>query len=130
MSWVLRGPLVMITSTNVQLNEERCPVPDDLFGQLRRASPQKTVEIAKSLREPQRAQLAAFCYKRCHLHALGLMIASTCGSNALVAAAGASGRMIYAQSRDPEKTLSLGVRKRAYYEPKPVSLAPVTKEDR
>lgn len=121
------GALVMTTSTNVQLNEEHCPVSDDLFGQLRRDTPQNAVEIAKSLREPQRAQLAAFCYKRRHLHALGLMIASTCDRNTLVAAAGTSGRVIYTQSRDPEKTLSLGVAKRAYYEPKPVSLARFTR---
>ena len=120
----------MINSTNVQLNEESCPVPEDLFGQLRRASPKNAVEIAKSLREPQRAQLAAFCYKRCHLHALGLMIASTCGCNTLVAAAGASGKMIYAQSRDPEKTLSLEVKRPADDEPKPVSLPLVAKADR
>lgn len=129
MSQVLRGPLVMINSTNVQLNEENCPVPDDLFGQLRQASPKNAVEIAKSLSEPQRAQLAAFCYRRCHMHALGLMIASTCGCDALVAAAGASGNVIYDQSRDPEKTLSLDVKRPAYYEPKPVSLPVVAKGD-
>jgi len=63
------------------------------------------------------------------MHALGLMIASTCGCDALVAAAGASGNVIYDQSRDPEKTLSLDVKRPAYYEPKPVSLPVVAKGD-
>ena len=79
---------------------------EQLFGQLRRASPPDAVEIAKALPEPQRARLATFCYYRSHLRALGLMIASSCDRNALVDASGVAGDTIYHQSRDPNKTLS------------------------
>ena len=101
-------------------NEDPCPITEQLFGQLRRASPPDAVEIAKALPDPQRARLATFCYYRSHLRALGLMIASTCDRNALVGAGGGAGDTIYHQSRDPNKTLSEEVGSRP---PKPITLA-------
>ncbi len=115
----------MAIPASVQLNESICPVSDEFLGQLHRASPPDAVEIAKPLPEPQRARLAAFCYKRRHLHALGLMLASTCERDTLVAAAGAAGRTIYDQSRDAKKTLAIEMRPEARYEPKPISLVSV-----
>ncbi len=101
-------------------NEDPCPITEQLFGQLRRASPPDAVEIANALPDPQRARLATFCYYRRHLHALGLMIASSCDRNALVDAGGSAGGTIYQQSSDPNKTLSEEVGSRP---PKPISLA-------
>lgn len=119
----------MANSANVQLNEAACPVPEELLGQLHRVSPPDAVEIAKPLPERQRAELAAFCYKRRHLHALGLMIASTCERGTLVAAAGSAGGTLYEQSRDSEKTLSQSVRRPGQHEPKPVSLVQLSSID-
>ena len=110
----------MAVPLGAKLNEDPCPITEQLFGQLRRASPPDAVEIAKALSDPQRARLATFCYYRRHLHASGLMIASSCGRNALVAAGGSAGDTIYHQSRDPNKTLSEEVGSRP---PKPISLA-------
>ena len=110
----------MAVPLGAKLNEDPCPITEQLFGQLRRASPPDAVEIAKALSDPQRARLATFCYYRRHLHALGLMIASSCGRNALVAAGGSAGDTIYHQSRDPNKTLSEEV---GSCPPKPISLA-------
>ena len=101
-------------------NEDPCPITEQLFGQLSRATPPDAVEIAKALPDPQRARLATFCYYRSHLHALGLIIASTCDRNALVDAGGSAGDTIYHQSRDPNKTLSEEVGSRL---PNPISLA-------
>ena len=39
-----------------------CPITEQLFGQLRRASLPDAVEIAKVLPDQQRARLATFCY--------------------------------------------------------------------
>ena len=89
-----------------KLNEDPSPITEQLFGQLRRASPLEAVEIAKDLPEPQRARLATFCYNKRHLHTLGLMIASSCDRNALVDAGGIVGDKIFHQSRDPDKILS------------------------
>ncbi len=100
----------MANPMQLQLNEEFCPVSDEIFGRLRQASPSDAVEIAQSLPGSQCAQLAVFCYRRRHLHKLGLNIASICERSALVTAApGASGMLIYDQSRDPRKMLGLRV---------------------
>ena len=64
----------------------------------------EAIEFTRPLPEAQRARLAAFCYKRTHLHGLGLKIASTCSCNALVDAAGTVGRVIYDQSRQGQQT--------------------------
>lgn len=115
----------MAVSSGAKLNEDPCPVTEQLFGQLRRASPPDAAEIARSLPEPQRAQLATFCYNRRHLHALGLLIASSCNRNTLVEAGGRVGDAIYQQSRDPDKTLSEEILPAGYRPPKPISLARV-----
>jgi hypothetical protein len=99
----------MANPMRLQLNEEFCPVSDEVFGRLRQALPSDAVEIAQSLPSSQRGQLAVFCYRRQHLHELGLNIASICERSALVGAAGASGMVIFHQSRDPKRMLGLGV---------------------
>ena len=83
-------------------NEDPCPVSDDLFGQIRRAPPPNAVQIANSLPSSQRAQLAIFCYNKRHLHALGLIIASSCDRQTLVNAGGHVGEVIFDQSREAD----------------------------
>ena len=53
-----------------------------------------------------RARLAAFCYGRRHLNHLGLLIASTCDKMVLRRAMGPAGDVVFAQSRDVEKTMA------------------------
>ena len=113
----------MAFPSSARLNEAPCPVTDPLFGQLLRAAPPEAVEIAKALPEPQRARLAAFCYNKRHLHVLGLMIASPCDRDALIAAGGSAGHVIFQQSRDPDKTLAAESQPSGSRPPKPVSLA-------
>lgn len=113
----------MAINLDVKLNEDTCPVPDQLFGQLRQASPAEAAEITKALPESQRARLAAFFYNKRHLHALGLVIASTCSRHALLVAGGNVGETIYLQSRDPEKTMSTEMQPPGSRPVKPISLA-------
>lgn len=113
----------MTIALALRANEDPCPIPEQLFGQLRRAPPSDAVEITKALSEPQRAQLAVFCYNKSHLHALGLMIASTCDHKALVDAGGRMGDHIFHQSRDPSKTLSAEIHPPNFRPRKPISLA-------
>ena len=87
----------MANPMQLQLNEEFCPVSDEIFGRLRQASPSDAVKFAQTLPRTQCAQLAVFCYRRRHLHELGLMIASICERSELVDAAGASGMIIFDQ---------------------------------
>jgi len=113
----------MAYATNTKLNEDDCPIPEGFLEQLHQASPPDAVEIAQSLPEQQRARLAAFCYNKRHLHALALMIASTCDQQSLVEACNVAGEAIYHQSRDPDKTLSQEAHTGGYRPPRPVSLA-------
>jgi hypothetical protein len=113
----------MAVYASAKLNEDACPVPEDLFGDIHRAQPTDAIEIAKTLPETQRARLAAFCYNRRHLHALGLLIASTCEAAALYAVAGPAGEAIFSQSRDPEKTLAKEMQPPGSRPPKKITLA-------
>ena len=104
------------------LNEDSCPISEELWKQVHKATPPDAAEIAKSLPEPQRARLATFCYNKRHLYALGLMIASTCDQQSLVEANSVAGDTIYRQSRDPNKTLSQEIH-RGGFRPLKISLA-------
>ena len=112
----------MVFPMGAKLNEDPCPVTEQLFGELRSASHPEAIEIAKTLPESQRARLATFFYNKSHLHALGLMIASTCSRGSLVHA-GRAGDTIFHLSRDPRKTLSEQRIPRSSHQPKPISLA-------
>lgn len=113
-----------MTASNVHiLNEEQCPVPENILGKMHSSNPADAAEVASKLPEPQRAQLAAFCYERRHLHHLGLTIASTCGQYALRKAFGLAGDVVYKQSRRPDETVAKERRNSNQMAPKPVSLA-------
>ncbi len=122
------GARTMAMSATAKLNEDLCPVSDDCFSELRQAEPPDAVEIAKTLPAQQRADLATFCYSRRHLHALGLMIASTCECRELVEASASAGPVLYQQSRDPDRTLAQESLPAGHRPPKPVSLAQTTTE--
>jgi len=110
------------------INEDTCPVPEDLFGQLRQAHLPDAVEAVKDMPESQRARLAAFCYNKRHLYSLGLMIASTCSRSSLVGAAGNAGGVIFRQSRNAAKTFSEEILPPGYRPKKAISLAQVNND--
>src|SRR5215210_6259959 len=88
--------------------EESCPVPDALLGDLYRASPMGLHALVESVPPGVRAMLAVFCSRRAHLASLGLAIASTCERRELIKSGGELGAVIFAQSREaspviPEK---------------------------
>ena len=53
-------------------------VPEELISRLYRKGDDAIVEAIAAFSPPQRAHLAAFCYRKAHLHATGLAIAATC----------------------------------------------------
>jgi hypothetical protein len=76
-------------------------VPDDLIGRLYRASESSVFDLLPELSLQDRAYLAMFCYRKSHLHRIGLAIAATCDENVLVQTWGtALGQTLYAQSRE------------------------------
>lgn len=76
-----------------------CPVGDELLGSLYRASADGLPELVNSVSPDVRAMLALFCYRRHHLHSLGLAIAATCSERDLINHGGIAGATLYAQSR-------------------------------
>jgi len=76
-------------------------VPEELIGQLYRATESSIAELLPALTVQDRAYLAMFCYRKSHLHRIGLAIAATCEESVLVQTWGtALGQTLYAQSRE------------------------------
>jgi hypothetical protein len=91
-----------MASCSLTSSDDICPVPESLFGQLYRAHPQGLQELVATIPPRTRAMLALFCYRRAHLHALSLAIASTCGEMDLIEAGGRPGAALYELSRQTE----------------------------
>lgn len=89
-----------------QLNEEVCPVSENLFGALYRASPNGLAALVNTVPSSVRAVLADYCYRRAHLASLGLAIAASCEREDLIAA-GSNGAALYQRSRNPDEPAPL-----------------------
>lgn len=90
-----------MASYGVGLSDDVCPVPESVFGQLYRAHAQGLPQLVESIPAPTRAMLALFCYRRAHLHALSLAIASSCDEVDLIEAGGRAGAVLFELSRQP-----------------------------
>jgi hypothetical protein len=86
----------------MQLNEEACPVPESVLGQLYRASPHGLSELIATVSPDVRAMLAVYCYRRSHLASIGLAIAASCEEEDLSLHGGNLGVDIFAKSRAPQ----------------------------
>jgi hypothetical protein len=76
-------------------------VPEELIGRLYRATESSVFEMLPELSLQDRAYLAMFCYRKSHLHRIGLAIAATCDESVLVQTWGtALGQTLFAQSRE------------------------------
>ena len=100
--------------------EEVCPVPESLLGDLYRASPEGLHALVESVPAPVRAMLAIYCSRRAHLATLGLAIASTCERSELIRSGGQLGAAIFVQSRQalhvaPEKRRKITLATRSYF---------------
>lgn len=85
----------------VELDDDQV-VSDELIVRLVQATAQTVPEVVAEFTLAQRANLARFCYRKAHLHEVGLAIAATCDQSTLVNAWGTSlGRALFDQSREP-----------------------------
>src|SRR5438270_3476097 len=76
-------------------------VPEELIGRLYRATESSVFDMLPELSLQDRAYLAMFCYRKSHLHRIGLAIAATCDESVLVQTWGtALGQTLFAQSRE------------------------------
>jgi len=81
------------------LNEETCPVPESLLGQLYRVTPQGLPALIDAVPSNTRAMLAVYCYRRSHLASLGVAIAASCEEDDLAEHGGNLGSDLFAKSR-------------------------------
>jgi hypothetical protein len=82
------------------LDDEVCPVREELLGELYRASKLGLPILVATVPPNVRAMLALFCYHRSHLHMLGLAIAASCEEDDLVRSGGRVGATLFARSRE------------------------------
>ena len=84
--------------------EEDCPVPERLIGQLYRAKPHGLDELVATVPSKTRAMLALYCYRRTHLQSIGLAVAASCEEFDLEEFGGHAGRVLFEKARQaPDK---------------------------
>jgi hypothetical protein len=100
----------MQSEAQVGLEEETCPVPDQMLGELYRASADGLAKLVEALSPAARATLAVYCFRRAHLVSTGVTIAATCEKDDLAFAGGNVGAMLYDRSRQAAQQLLSEVR--------------------
>ena len=120
-------------SSRQAFENDFCPVRDELLGEMYRANENGLQRLVESVSSEVRAMLALFCYRRSHLHALALAIATSCSERELVELGGRVGSTLYALSREPSArsapSSSYGNRKPITLSTKPLStFAPIEDE--
>ena len=99
--------------------EEDCPVPEHLLGQLYRAKAHGLDELVATVPAKTRAMLALYCYRRAHLQSIGLAVAASCEEYDLEEFGGRAGRVLFEKARQaPDKA-----RRSHYAERRNVSLS-------
>lgn len=84
------------------LEQDVCPVGEDMLGALYRSSEHGLTALIDSVPPSTRAMLALFCYRRSHLQPLALTIASSCEERDLVHWGAALGSVLYAKARQTQ----------------------------
>jgi hypothetical protein len=108
-------------SSREAFENDFCPVRDELLGEMYRANENGLPQLVESVSSEVRAMLALFCYRRSHLHALALAIASSCTERELIQLGGRVGSTLYALSREIAGTRSAP--SSAYGNRKPITLS-------
>src|SRR5215475_11806251 len=104
-------------------DSDRCPVLGKLLGEMYRANEDGLARLVESGSSDVRAELALFCYRRSHLHALALATAASCSEGELVQLGGRVGSSLYAQACESQQAQpSLGGRKSITLSTKPIAV--------
>jgi hypothetical protein len=97
-------------SSRSDLADDVCPVSDELLGELYRANDLFVPGFVSTLAPDLKSWLALFCYRRSHLHSVGLGIAASCDKDNLVGAGGNVGAFLFASSRELPSHLTVSPR--------------------
>jgi hypothetical protein len=96
----------MLPEHRALLEDEPCPVPDEMLGEMYRASAHGLNELIATVSPTARALLALYCYRRAHLTSIGLAIAATCGKDDLTSLGGNAGAVLFERSREAPQSSS------------------------
>jgi hypothetical protein len=96
----------MLPEHRVLLGDEPCPVPDEILGEMYRASAHGLDELIATVSPTARALLALYCYRRAHLASIGLTIAATCDKDDLSSFGGNAGAVLFERSREAPQSSS------------------------
>lgn len=98
----------MLPEHRVLLEDEPCPVADQMLGEMYRASALGLSELIATVSPTARALLAVYCYRRAHLASIGLAIAVTCEKDELTSVGGNAGATLFERSREAPKATPVG----------------------
>lgn len=87
-------------SDSYTLADDVCPIGDELLGEIYSTSKLGLPVLVATVPPDVRAMLALFCYRRSHLHDIGLVIAMSCAEDDLVRSGGRVGAALFARSRE------------------------------
>ena len=79
--------------------EETCPVPEKLLGELYRTSSHGLDSLIATVPAKTRAMLALYCHRRAHLQSIGLAVAASCEVHHLEEVGGHAGRVLFEKAR-------------------------------
>ena len=94
----------MMPELHIPLEDEPCPVADQMLGEMYRASAHGLNELIATVSPAARALLAVYCYRRAHLASIGLAIAATCEKDDLTSLGGNAGVTLFERSREALKS--------------------------
>ena len=113
-------------SSRDAFENDRCPIREELLGEMYRASEHGLRHLVESVSSDVRAMLALFCYRRSHLHSLAISIASTCTERDLINLGGRVGSTLYALSREAPATRNAPSSPYGHRKPITLSTKPLT----
>jgi hypothetical protein len=96
----------MLPDHRALLEDEPCPVADQMLGEMYRASAHGLNALIATVSPTARGLLAVYCYRRAHLASIGLAIAATCEEDELTAFGGGAGSVLFERSREAPKPSS------------------------
>jgi hypothetical protein len=97
---LVNGSEDLMLADQYMLDDDVCPVREELLGQLYGASKHGLPALVASVPPTVLAMLALFCYHRSHLHSMGLAIAATCEEDDLVRLGGRVGATLFSRSQE------------------------------
>ena len=103
---------------HMMLEEERCPVAEDVLGALYAAGPEALAVLIQAVPPQSRAELALYFSRRAHFGPIGRAIASQCGAGELERMAGKRGARLFEEAHGAFEEVAVARRTR-----RPVSLS-------